>query len=233
MLRESPSSARSNSPAKRIGTYSELLKRVFWAVALVQLLMMAVIFALRFIPPPTSAFMLRAQNANYVFVPIDQIPESLQLAVIAAEDQRFYQHSGIDWQSLKAAIDDGAQRGASTLTQQLCKNLFLWGGRSYVRKLIEADCAISAEWLLPKRRILELYINVAQFSGVDFGAEAAARSIFGISASSLSLQQSAALAAALPAPAQFDPASPGPHLQRRTAWVLRQMRQLGPNWLQK
>lgn len=204
-----------------------------WAVALIQLLMMLAILALRFMPPPTTAFMLRADHARYAFVPIEQIADSLQLAIIAAEDQRFYQHHGIDWHALKSAMDGGAERGASTLTQQLCKNLFLWGGRSYLRKLIEADCAISAEWLLPKRRILELYINVAQFSAVDFGAEAAARSIFGVSASRLSLEQSATLAAALPAPAQFDAASPGPHLQRRTQWVLRQMRQLGPDWLQK
>ncbi|NVK30632.1 MAG: monofunctional biosynthetic peptidoglycan transglycosylase [Gammaproteobacteria bacterium] len=195
--------------------------------------MMLAILALRFMPPPTTAFMLRADHARYAFVPIEQIADSLQLAIIAAEDQRFYQHHGIDWHALKSAMDGGAERGASTLTQQLCKNLFLWGGRSYLRKLIEADCAISAEWLLPKRRILELYINVAQFSAVDFGAEAAARSIFGVSASRLSLEQSATLAAALPAPAQFDAASPGPHLQRRTQWVLRQMRQLGPDWLQK
>jgi monofunctional biosynthetic peptidoglycan transglycosylase len=185
---------------------------------------------LRWQAPIFSAFMLRSHFADpasgeacsavdYRFVPWERISPAMRRAVVVAEDQRFLVHRGFDWKAVERAVRDRTSgssrrlRGASTLTQQLAKNLFLWPGRSLVRKGLEAWFTVWLELLLPKRRILELYLNVAQLGPCRFGVEAAARRYFGLPAAELGPERAAALAAVLPNPALLRVEDPGP-------WVL-------------
>lgn len=169
----------------------------------------------------------RAFDFQYHWVPASQLPRSLGRAVVAAEDQRFYEHAGFDWKELRNAVDDWREgeglRGASTLTQQVAKNLFLWPGRSFLRKVFEAWFTVWIEWLWPKERILEVYLNVAELGDGIFGAEAAARRHFRHPASKLTPHESALLAASLPSPLRSNPANPSAWLRERQRWILRQM----------
>lgn len=190
--------------------------------------------ALRFLPPPFTAMMLSQPGSlsaiEYRWVDRGEINEAAVRAVIAAEDQRFFVHHGIDFASLQDAIDDYRNgddlRGASTITQQVAKNVFLWPGRSYVRKALEAYFALLLEALLPKERILEIYLNIAELGPQVFGVEAAAQHFFGTSAARLTPQQAALLAAVLPNPQRLSVAKPSPYVRGRQAWVLGQMRLL-------
>ena len=156
------------------------------------------------------------------YLPIERMAAALPLAVITAEDARFCTHSGIDWQQIRDAIDEADDlseaRGASTITQQTAKNLFLWSGRSFVRKGLEAPLALWMELVLPKWRILEIYLNVAEW-GPDgrFGAQAAARWAFGKPARDLSSREAALLAAILPNPLVRSARQPGPAVRRLAA----------------
>jgi monofunctional biosynthetic peptidoglycan transglycosylase len=173
--------------------------------------------------PPVSTLMLGRwatfRKVDRTYVPIEKISPSLTLAVIIAEDGRFCGHHGIDLTEIQNALADGDDlddlRGASTITQQLAKNLFLWPGHSFVRKALELPLAVWIDLVLTKRRILELYLNVAEW-GPDgvFGAEAGARRAFGKSAQNLSRYQAAVMAAALPIPVRRNAHSPGPGLRR-------------------
>jgi monofunctional biosynthetic peptidoglycan transglycosylase len=173
--------------------------------------------------PPVSTLMLARwatfRKVERTYVPIDRISPSLTLAVIIAEDGRFCGHFGVDITEIKDALADGDDlsdiRGASTITQQLAKNLFLWPGHSFVRKALELPLALWIDLVLTKRRTLELYLNVAEW-GPDgvFGAEAGARRAFGKSARDLSRYQAAIMAAALPNPVRRNARSPGPGLRR-------------------
>ena len=151
--------------------------------------------------------------------------------MIAAEDQNFAAHSGFDLEAIEKAIEHNARgkrmRGGSTISQQVAKNLFLWQGRSWARKGLEAWYTLLIELMWPKRRILEVHVNVAEFGDGIYGAQAAARSYWDKDASRLSPEQSARLAAVLPAPRRYSAVKPGPYVQRRAAWIQRQMRQLG------
>jgi len=168
---------------------------------------------------------------HYQWRDLDQMATSLPLAVIAAEDQRFLRHRGFDLDAIHAArrynARGGRVRGASTISQQLAKNLFLWSGRSWLRKGLEAWYTVWIETLWPKRRILEVYLNVVEFGDGVYGAQAAAEVMFGLDAARLDQVQSARLAAVLPNPRRYNAAEPGPHIRQRTQWILRQMRQLG------
>jgi monofunctional biosynthetic peptidoglycan transglycosylase len=158
-----------------------------------------------------------------VLMPINLVAPTLQRAVIVAEDANFCSHHGIDFGELRRTLKvetTGLRRprGASSITQQLAKNLFLWPGRSYVRKTLEFPLALWIDIVIPKRRQLEIYLNVAQWGpNGEFGAEAAARRAFGNSAAALSAAQAALLAAALPNPVQRDPRRPSPTLRRLAA----------------
>ena len=173
--------------------------------------------------PPVSTLMLGRwvtfRNVERTYVSIDKISPSLTLAVIIAEDGRFCGHHGLDLTEIQNALQDGDDlgdvRGASTITQQLAKNLFLWPSHSFVRKALELPLAVWMDLILTKRRILELYLNVAEWgpNGV-FGAEAGARRAFGKSAQSLSRYQAAVMAAALPNPVRRNAHSPGAGLRR-------------------
>jgi monofunctional biosynthetic peptidoglycan transglycosylase len=195
------------------------------------------IAALRVVPPLGSALMaqrwLEARGAGrtfrlrYDWVPLDRMAPSLRAAVIASEDQRFFEHGGFDWKALQSAVGEwrggDRLRGASTISQQVAKNLFLWPGRSLVRKALEAWLTLWIEWLWPKPRILEVYLNVAELGDGVFGAEAAARRYFGRSAAQLGPGESALLAAMLPSPRRSNPAHPSRYLRERQEWILRQI----------
>ncbi len=197
---------------------------------------------LRFVDPPTSAFMLARQaqawgegewgyRVAYDWRDMEAIATSLPMSVIAAEDQNFARHPGFDLDAIGKAMDNNARggrvRGGSTISQQVAKNLFLWQGRSWVRKGLEAWYTVLIEAMWPKQRILEVYVNIAEFGDGIYGAQAAARSYWRKDAARLSGAESARLAAVLPAPRRYSAVRPGPYVQRRAAWIQRQVRQLG------
>jgi monofunctional biosynthetic peptidoglycan transglycosylase len=163
------------------------------------------------------------------------ISPHLLLAIVAAEDQRFFEHHGVDWDELRKALDtadDGGPRGASTLTQQTAKNVFLWPSRSYIRKGLELCFTAAIEVCWSKQRILEIYANVAEFGPGVYGAEAAAQAYFGKTAADLTAEEGALLAACLPNPLDRTPADPSDAVRRKQAWILEQMNNLGGTaWL--
>ena len=166
-------------------------------------------------------------HERYKFVPLSQISPDLQHAVIAAEDARFYQHHGFDWHAIQLAAEDdmegGRLRGGSTLTQQLVKNLFFGTGRSILRKGVEFTLTPVAEFVIGKRRILELYLNVVEWGPGIYGAESACRSYYRTSARNIGREQSAQLAAILPAPLKRRPE----RMNHYSAIILERMRQMG------
>jgi monofunctional biosynthetic peptidoglycan transglycosylase len=195
----------------------------------------AAVLLLRSVPPPTTAFMQISESADpatglpcagieYEWVDWERISPHLALAVVVAEDQRFFLHRGFDFRSMERAlgdaVDTGRVRGASTLTQQLAKNLFLWPGQSVLRKAVEVWPTLWIEWLWSKDRILETYLNVAQFGPCVFGAEAASQRYFEVSAAELAPEQAALLATVLPNPKKLRAWNPGPYAQQRTEQVL-------------
>jgi monofunctional biosynthetic peptidoglycan transglycosylase len=162
---------------------------------------------------------------HYQFVPLEHISRNLQHAVVAAEDSRFFGHHGIDWEELSKVPRERRRRlrGASTITEQLVKNLFFTTHRSVLRKLLELPLVLAAEAVLPKRRILELYLNVVEWGPGVFGAEAAARYHFGVPAAQLTRDEAARLAACLPAPRTRRPQ----HMDRYSAVILKRMQRMG------
>ncbi len=201
-----------------------------------------VLLVFRWVPPPTTMFMVLEKvqllresvpdkTIHYDWVPYTRIHANMALAVIAAEDQTFREHWGFDVLSMKKVLQDHGRgkrlRGASTISQQTAKNLFLWPGRSYVRKAVEAFVTVMMETLWSKRRILEVYVNTAQMGPHIFGVGAASRIYFDTTPDRLSKRQAALLAAVLPNPRRFSAVKPSPYVQRRAAWILRQMELLG------
>jgi monofunctional biosynthetic peptidoglycan transglycosylase len=190
------------------------------------------VLPLRWLPPLTSAFMVRAWvlkpgsagALRYEWVARPRISRHAAAAVIAAEDQKFLQHPGFDFKSIGTAISDGEgpSRGASTISQQVAKNLFLWPERSWLRKGIEAYLTVWVELLWPKERILEVYLNIAQFGPGVFGVEAAARQFFAKPAAQLNREEAALLAAVLPNPERLRVARPSAYVRERQAWILAQ-----------
>jgi monofunctional biosynthetic peptidoglycan transglycosylase len=164
-------------------------------------------------------------------VPWEEISPHVALAVIAAEDQKFPVHRGFDLEQIDRAFTDAERgrrvRGASTISQQVAKNLFLWPGRSWFRKGLEAWFTVLIELLWPKQRILEVYLNIAEFGRGVWGVEAASRRFFGRPAKSLAREQAALLAAVLPNPKRFRAEAPSAYVKRRQAWILGQMQSLG------
>lgn len=196
--------------------------------------------------PQTTAFMQqrlaylhthadRRIQIDYRWVDYANIAPSMRLAVVTSEDQDFPFHHGFDWSAIDKALHHNAHshhvRGASTISQQTAKNLWLWPGRSYFRKGIEAYFTALMELEWPKQRILEMYLNVAQFDDNVFGVGAAARHLFAETPAQLTPEQAALLAAALPAPDRFNVTDPSAYLLRRQTWILDQMRMLGSDYL--
>jgi monofunctional glycosyltransferase len=200
------------------------------------------VLLLRWIPPVTSAYMLEARigalragerryRTDYRWVSLERISPQAAIAVIASEDQTFPFNYGFDFHSIRSAVraaEHGKRlRGASTISQQVARNLFLWPGRSFVRKGIEAYFTVLLETLWPKERILEVYLNVAQFGRGIYGVEAAARRFYHEPATRLSANQAALLAAVLPDPVHWHVERPSAFVLWKQRWILGQMRNLG------
>lgn len=191
---------------------------------------------IRFVNPPATPLMvhrwLSEERLDVRWRSLSDISPFLQWAVIAAEDQRFPDHRGFDWEEIGKALEEyqqrGRRRGASTITMQVAKNLYLWHGRSWLRKGLEAYYTALIELLWPKWRILEVYLNIAEWGVGIFGAEAAARRYFGRSAARLTEPQAALLAAVLPNPRRWSPEYPTQYIWRRQSKILHDMDRLRP-----
>jgi monofunctional biosynthetic peptidoglycan transglycosylase len=233
--------SRSKKPSiagrleQRGGIGAWLLKG-FAALILAFLLLTVVpVLILRWVPPFSSAFMLASRLSGtpvqYQWVDLEQISPYTALAVIASEDQLFPFHTGFDMKSIREAVRQNAHRkrprGASTISQQVAKNLFLWNGASYVRKGIEAYLTVLIETLWPKERILEVYLNIAQFGPGVYGVEAASTKFWRKHAARLTRAESATLAAVLPNPVRMHAERPSAYVATRRDWILGQMRGLG------
>jgi monofunctional biosynthetic peptidoglycan transglycosylase len=240
-------SPEARRPAKRpetpISSRARVI-RLFWRSGLLLgLLALAVSLALvlpwRWLAPPTTAFMLRAQLATdkdiqYRWVSWEAISPHLPIAVVAAEDQKFPRHRGFDFDAIFQATRErrARMRGASTISQQVAKNLYLWPGRSLVRKGLEAWFTVLIETLWPKRRILEIYLNVAEFGPGIYGVGAASEVFFHRPSSRLSRRHAALLAAVLPSPRRMSAARPSAYVNRRAREIDTWARKLGgPRYL--
>jgi len=234
-----------HSRRRRRGRFlSRLLRRdlslVEWVVvALVGLLVVLPVgltLVYRVVPPPlTSVMALRiaeGQGAHRTWVALEDIAPAARFAVIASEDNQFCRHNGVDWQAFRMAfdaeLDGGGRGGASTLTMQTARNLMLWPQRSYVRKALEVYVASLIDTLWPKRRVLEVYLNIAEWGPGIFGIEAAARHHFGVSAADLTQREAARLAVILPNPTELHATASTGHVVRQATVVSRRIGQLGP-----
>ena len=218
--------------------FRTLLKWLLVAVAAFYSVCLVELVALRWINPPTTAVQAERRLTAWLrhkpyrkrqtFVPLAAISPELQHAVISAEDGRFYQHHGIDWKEVQKVVDKDVEegklgRGGSTITQQLVKNLFLSTNRSVLRKAVEFTLAPAAEVILPKKRILDLYLNVIEWGPGIYGAEAATRAWYGVPASKVSREQAARMAALLPSPLRRKPE----RMNSYSAEILKRMAQTG------
>ena len=227
-----------------------LWRRLTWRlVTLMWLWLLATLVGVAFrgvTNPGTTAFMqqrllyLRAHGEprariDYHWVGYADMAPAMHLAVVASEDQDFPWHHGFDWVAIDAALHHNRVshriRGASTISQQTAKNLYLWPGRSYFRKAVEAYFTVLLETEWPKERILEMYLNIAQFDSNVFGVGAAARHLFNKIPAQLTSEEAALLAAALPAPDRFDVMDPSTYLRRRQTWIVGQTAMLGSGYL--
>jgi monofunctional biosynthetic peptidoglycan transglycosylase len=214
-------------------------RAILQIVSVAILVSVSVVWVLRWYPPPTTTFILRTQyfsgsgdpGIEHRWAPWGRIAPHMALAVIAAEDQKFPLHWGFDFQQIRNAVQENKQRtharGASTITQQVAKNLFLWPGRSYLRKGLEAYFTVVLELLWSKQRILEVYLNIAEFAPGVFGVAAASARYLGKSATDVNAKDAALLAAVLPNPRRLKFSQPSPYLRGRAQWIRRQMEQLG------
>lgn len=237
--RAGSSSAKANHHHRRFRHQRKkprrFLKWFFYLILFVCIISAAPMVALRYYNPPTSSFIeLNKANHNrnikHKWRDLEQISAYFPVAVIASEDQQFPHHYGFDLKQINIAINeskDGSPRGASTITQQTVKNLFLWPDRSFVRKGLEAWLTLWMELIVPKERILELYVNFAQFGKSVFGVGAASEYYFNIPASQLTPHQSALIAAVLPTPSRSNPAKPSKYLLERAAIIEDQMPRIG------
>jgi monofunctional biosynthetic peptidoglycan transglycosylase len=211
--------AGQKNALKRKGSW---LRRLISNAQVLVLLPYGLVLLYRFVNPVSTLMVWRWLNGQRVersFLPLQQMTPALPITVIVAEDGRYCSHRGVDFQELRGIVQDAEAfdqlRGGSTITQQTVKNLFLWQGRSFTRKLLEFPLALWADLVLPKRRVLEIYLNIAEWgpSG-QFGVEAAARQAFGKSASQLSPGEAGVLAAVLPNPAARSARQPRVEVQR-------------------
>jgi monofunctional glycosyltransferase len=229
-------------PAARKPFWRRLLRGLLIAALAWIALTWLCVLLLRFVPPLTSAFMLERRlqalhqdeknfSIKYHWIPWEKVSPELLIAVIAGEDQKFPNHHGFDVQAIQSALDEADEgerlRGASTISQQTAKNLFLWGGRSFVRKGLEAYFTVLLELTWPKRRILEVYVNIAEFGDGIYGADAAARELFHKAPAQLSAHEAALLAAVLSNPKRLHADHPSAYVSNHAEWIERQVHQLG------
>ncbi len=239
----------TGKPKPRRSFARRLLRWIVLAIGAWLVLGIACVAILRFVHPVTSAFMIERRIAalarnergftlSYRWTPWDQVSKQLPIALVAAEDQKFPFHHGFDVEAIQDAIADAEDgdrlRGASTISQQVAKNLFLWNGRSFVRKGLEAYFTVLIELMWPKRRILEVYLNIAEFGDGVYGAAAASERFFRKTPAQLGSHESALLAAVLPNPRRYRANPPSGHVAQRAEWIERQAAQLGgPGYLPK
>src|SRR5437764_1704973 len=220
-----PASKLQPQPAKRGSRLSRLARGAALALALVLLLPYVLVPLYRVINPISTLMLWRWATGARVersFVPIERMTPALPVTVIASEDGRFCTHGGIDWREIRERVEDvdeiSAARGVSTISQQTAKNLFLWPGRSFLRKGLELPLALWIDLVLPKWRVLEIYLNVAEWGpNGQFGAETGSRYAFNKSARSLTPREAALLAAVLPNPRRRSAKQPGPAVRRLAA----------------
>ena len=206
---------------------SGILKFVGYALFFLVAFSVLLVLPLRWFDPPTSAFMMQDRSDRrpllHDWVNSEELGTNAALAVVASEDQRFADHHGIDFKAIKRAVDEkddrGYLRGASTITQQTVKNLYLWPGRSFARKVLEAWLALVADSCLPKQRILDIYLNIAEFGPGVYGVGAASDYFFGTSPAQLDTYQAALLAAVLPNPKKLSVSDPSDYVRERQAWI--------------
>ncbi len=225
---------------KRRSLPARLARWVTTAVLAAAVSSILVVAAFRWLPVPTTAFMIQERLAareaglplrqQHDWVPWTRISRHAAVAAIAAEDQKFLAHGGFDFESIEKAVTDAQGgrrlRGASTISQQAAKNLFLWSGQSWLRKGLEAWFTAWIEFLWPKERILEVYLNSAQFGRGVWGVQAASRLYFGKDAARLTPEEAALLAAVLPSPTRFRVVNATPYIRGRQAWILGQMQRM-------
>jgi monofunctional biosynthetic peptidoglycan transglycosylase len=237
MSRINKSRGRRRASRRTRNPWRRWLLRIVFVFLLVSVLP---VLLLRWIPPPTSAVMLarilgEGQTQDYQWVPLERIAPDAALAVVAAEDQKFPNHWGFDFDAILDAAESHARggrlRGASTLTQQVARNLFLWQGRSYLRKGLETWMTVLLEIAWPKRRILEVYLNIAEMGERTFGVQAASRRYFARPAAAINANQAALLAAVLPNPRRFRVDQPSAYVLERRDRILQQMSLLGDDYL--
>jgi monofunctional glycosyltransferase len=229
-----PPAATLSVKPKRRSALRRLFRACLWIAGLTGLATLGTLIAYRFVDPPTTPLILAqhvsGQQISQTWVPLHQISPDLMRAVIMSEDAGFCRHRGVDWRELSAVLEnarDGAPRGGSTISMQLAKNLFLWTSKSYIRKALEIPLTLAMEVVLPKRRVLELYLNVAEWGPGIFGAEAAANYYFKKSASQLTEAEAALLAVALPNPIARDAADPSALQSRLAGNIAVRMQQIG------
>jgi len=220
---------------RRTGLTGTIARVVLCAGLALGLGFAALIFVYRFLPPISTLMLARWLEGETVerhYVPLASISGFLRAAVIVSEDSRFCEHNGVDWSALRGVLDragaDGPKRGASTIPMQTAKNLFLWPSRSYVRKAIEIPLALLIDLEWPKRRILEVYLNLAEWGKGVFGVEAAARHYFHKTADRLDANEAALLATALPDPGHRNAARPSRRHAGLAARVMARARTAGP-----
>jgi monofunctional glycosyltransferase len=224
------------------GFWHRLRNALLWALASFVGASFIAVLALRWLAPPITAFMINGYasawlardlrwRADYRWTPYERISRHVKLAVIASEDQKFAFHPGFDFEAIDEAIKERERgkrlRGASTISQQVAKNLFLWPGQSFVRKGFEAYFTLLIEWLWPKQRILEVYLNVAEFGPGVYGIGAAAPHFFHTDPAQVGQAEAALLATVLPSPKRLRADHPSAYMWRRQAWIIEQMNELG------
>ncbi len=213
-----------------------MIRFFLWITAILVAAPPALIALYAVVPPPLTPLMalrwLDGAAIRKTWVPLDRVAASVPRAVIASEDNLFCEHSGFDWRAIGDAAEDYAAgkrlRGASTISMQVAKNLFLWPGRDFLRKGIEAYLTVFVELLWSKQRIMEVYLNVAEWGEGIFGIDAAARAHFAKAASALTPREAVLLAAVLPNPREWSPARPTPYIAGRSDAIARRVAQLGP-----
>jgi monofunctional biosynthetic peptidoglycan transglycosylase len=219
--------------------------RVGKVAMLMLLVLVGVILLLRFIDPPTWSWRIQRainpptgypEHVSHQWCDLDEIPTALQLAVVASEDQNFPNHLGVDFDAIIKALNEAGRnrslRGASTITQQTVKNLFLWEGKDWTRKILEAGISVVIELLWGKRRILEVYLNIAEFGPGVYGVCAGSKHWYRLPVRQLSRNEAARLVALLPSPWRYQAEPPTPYISERARWIEQQMDRMGEAWLQ-
>lgn len=228
---------RARGEGRRSSLLAKLIRCAFYGALLLLFAFIGLVLLYSVVPPVSTLMLARTlQGEGYErdWVPLSAIAPIAVASVISSEDARFCRNDGVDWDALhevmEDADEDGPSRGASTITMQTAKNLFLWPFRSAIRKGIEIVIALSLDRVWPKRRIIEVYLNIAEWGEGLYGIEAAARHYFGKSARQLDARESALLATALPNPIRRDPAHPSAMQRRLAANLMARAREAGP-WL--